>query len=290
MAKVHLDRLHQRYGWTGGKYAALISKIIGEQSSMVANRIGSLTKGRLDREVKRASKHLGRNIQVPDISDVLPKRSVFLRKAADRGELLTDTLRDRLTKDLRNTLTDFIAEGAPTMQYQRGERRGQIKPELVRQFEKTITNTFAGYAKRDPSIGVPPNIHTIAVTEVRSVISDIKHRYTGAMAARLGPNVKLRKRWVHHPTFSKEPRPGHARMNNVTRGQDGVFQVPVYERIGTIKSGPNAGKPRWRKTGAVVPMQHPHDPAAPISEVATCHCELDYVLEALPEPQTPAKK
>lgn len=283
MPKVHLDRLKQRYGWTGGKYRALMRTILAAQSEMIARRIAGIQKGKLDKHARAARKHLGVNLEVPDILEVLPQRSVFIRKGAERGKLMADALRAELTKNLRSAVVKFISEGKDTMQGRKGAERGRLNQELVRRFEGEISRTFAGYARRDPELASPRNVNVIAVTEVGGAIDEIKHGYQAAMAARNRGKLHTVKTWVHHPELSKtEPRPGHRVMDGKRQEIDGRFRVPVYERVGTVKSGPNKGRAKWRRTGGTVLMLHPHDPQAPIGEVAACHCELDYRLEVIP--------
>jgi len=281
--KVHLDRLKSRYGWSGERYQALMAKIIEYQSGFISRRIADIQKGKLDKHARTARKRMGVNLVVPDISEILPKRSVFIRKGAERGKLMTDALRAQLSSHLRDAVIDFIASGKGTMQGRVGVERGRLNPELVTRFEGEIRGVFASYAKRDPELGgVPRNVSVIATTEVRSAIDEIKHTYQASMAARNPGKIRTKKKWVHHPELSKEPRPGHRATGGKTAEISEKFQVPVYERVGTIKSGPNKGRAKWRRTGEKVLMLHPHDPEAPISESASCHCELDYFQEVIP--------
>lgn len=280
MAKIHLDRLKKKYGWTGSKYNALVSKIIMEQDIMISRRVAELHKNRLLVEGKKAAKRTGSNIEVPNVTDVLPKRSVFLRKAATRGELMMDALRDRLTSNLRKAVTEYLDKGKESMQYRQGERRGRIKPELVDDFEKVISSTFSDYVHRKPNTPYPSNIHTIAVTEVNSAISLIKHRYTERLLQVNKGKLFVKKTWRQHPELSKEPRPGHRSVDGKSVAMNEAFSIPVYQRIGTIKSGPNRGRPRWKRTGQYVQMQFPHDPNGPADEVIGCHCNVDYVVVA----------
>jgi len=278
MAKVHLDRLMQRYGWTGGAYRSLMTEVIAAQSQQVSNRIGEVQKAKLDKQARLAERRTGTKLRVPDLSEVLPARSVHIRKAADRGKLLSDRLRSSLTRELRTAVLDWMAEGKPLMQGARGEKRGRMNPELSRQFEDKVRAVFASYAKRDPSIGIPPNCRTIADTEIRASVNEIKHGYVARLAEQNREGFEVMKTWVHHPELSKDPRPGHHALNGKSVPLDGYFRVPTYERIGTVKSGPGAGRSRWRKTGKFVELRHPHDPQAPIEEVASCHCEADYTM------------
>src|SRR5208337_1753984 len=63
--RIHLDRLHQRYGWTGGKYQALVAKIIEENSGVMSRRVGEIQKKKLDRLAREALKKAGHRIELP---------------------------------------------------------------------------------------------------------------------------------------------------------------------------------------------------------------------------------
>ncbi len=276
----YLDRLRLYYGETGlsgSRYDDLMGNILARQSEMISNRLGQVQKRKLDQHAERALKFTGRSLQVPDLSEVLPAKSVHIRKAAERGKMLNDRLRIELSKNLRNAVSQYMAEGQPTMQYQRGEARGRIKPQLIDSFEKTIRSTFQDYSRRGEG-GVPANIRTIATTEIMGAVNEIKYGYMERLAERNPDGIEIRKRWKHHPERSKELRPGHERMNEKTVLISAPFMVPVYKRIGTVKTGPKTGHPRWARVEPPVPMNHPCDPSAPISEIASCHCECDYLI------------
>lgn len=285
MPVAHLDRLRQRYGWKGGKYQSLMSEIIAVQSEQLARRFAEIKKRKLDTMARAATK-AGVQVLVPDLTEVLPGKSVHVKKAAERGKLLTDSLRAQLAKGLRKAVFDFLGEGQPIMQQQRGAKRGRMNPKLVASFQDHVVKTFSAYTKRDPEIGVPANVGTIAVTEVQSIINEIKQRYNETVADRNAGVIEADKTWRHFPSRSQEPRRGHRAMSGRTIPLADRFKVPEYERVGTVKSGPNKGRGKFRRTGAYVFMLHPHDPDAPISEVASCHCELDYTWRLL----TPSRK
>jgi hypothetical protein len=278
MAKIHLDRIKQKYGWTGGKYQALMSHILASQSTMISNRIGEIQKSKINKHISYSERKLGIKLKVPDLSEILPARSVHIRKAADRGKLLSDSLRASLTQNLRESVLEYMAEGRPLMQGVRGEKRGRMNPELVNQFEARIRNTFEAYAKRDPKLQVPPNCRAIADTEVRSSVNEIKHKYMERLAESNRDTLEIRKTWIHHPNLSKDPRPGHRVTNGKTVAMNEMFKVPIYERIGTVKTGIRSGRARWKKTGGFVWLSYPHDSQGPIGEIASCHCEADYMI------------
>ena len=110
MSKIHLDRLKAKYphilkegNVKGEIYRALMTEIIAHNTEQVSKKVAKISKDTYTKQVDKMSSKFKR-LAVPDISDVLPKRSVFMRKAADKGNLITDALRDKLTKDLREII------------------------------------------------------------------------------------------------------------------------------------------------------------------------------------------
>ncbi len=258
MAKFHLDRIKKKYGWRGGSYRALMRKIIDKNSEALARATGRISKDNFAKAASRYGKK-AKTFVLPDITEAIPKRSVFSRKAAEKGKLMTDKLRDRVTKSLRETLLQFSGvSGQPAFILQTGPRRGRINPKLVEQFKRSITSDFSGYTRVDPSYGVPTNIQTIAVAEVRSIANEIKAEYTRKLILANGDNWRVTKTWVHNKSLSQTPRPHHMAMNGKTVGFYEAFALP---------------------NGVV--MMHPHDPNAPAEEVYSCHCDFDIKIEPL---------
>ena len=267
MAKLHLDRLKKRHGWTGGKYQLLMEKILASNSIGMANAVARVKVGRMRESVRRMEPKW-RTLALPNVADVLPKRSVFLKKGADRGTLLADTLRDKLTKNLRDSMLEFETKtGRPGYVKLTGPSRGRISEDFVDLFEGKIRETFEGYTKVDPSIGVPRNVRAIAITETRGTVNEIKHDYFDRLADK-NPGIQVRKRWKHNPQLSeKEPRPGHHLMNGKEIAIDDMFEVPEFVKMGK----------KWEETGGITLMSHPHDPHAGPEEVISCHCDCDYI-------------
>jgi len=267
MPKVHLDRIKKRYGWTGGKYQELMGKILAANSESIANAVGRMKVGRM-KEVARKMGPKWRTLALPSLQEVLPKRSIFLKKGADHGALLTDSLREKLTKNLRDAMKEYETKaGKPAYVKLMGPSKGRVSEDFVNFFEGKIRETFDTYTKIDPSIGVPANIRAIAITEARGTINEVKHDYFERLAAK-NPDVKVRKRWKHNPKLSEtEPRPGHHEMNGKTIAIDDLFEVPAYEKIDG----------EWEPTGGITLMAHPHDPHAGPEEIISCHCDMDYV-------------
>ena len=201
------------------------------------------------------------------MEDTLPKRAVSVRKAAEKGELIRDTLRDSLTKSLRSSLEEFpITTGTPSFITRRGAKAGRISPALITEFEKKITQNFKGYTKRDKTFGMPSNIHTIAVTEARGTINEIKHEYVERFSD-TNPNLTVKKKWIQNRSLSKKYRKGHSVVNGRTVLFNEFFKVPVYKS----KRGVEV------KTGEVW-MRYPHDPNAPANQVIGCNCDYDVFI------------
>lgn len=156
------------------------------------------------------------------------------------------------------------------MQYKAGENRGRIRPELIDRMEKRLRETFSGYTKPD-STGIPPNLRTIAETEVRSAISDIKQMYSQKLQDQNHGKLEIRKIWHHHPRLSKKPRSGHRMIDGQERPLNTPFRVPE------LKRSRNYGT----SLGGYIYMMHPHDPSAPAEQTIGCHCDVSYIAVIL---------
>lgn len=259
MAKIHLDRMRKKYGFTGGNLGQLMQEIMAVNSENLSRAMARISKQRYQKSLGRVTTKT-RQFVIPDVSEVIPKRSVFIRKGAESGKRLTDDLRDRLTKNLRQTMTQFTPKtGEQTFLFRRGPRRGRVNPRLVQDFERQITGTFTTYTKKDPSYGVPKNVQAIAVTEVRSVADEVKWNYAQNLA-KANRDIDVSKRWIHNKALSEEPREHHM----IIDGQRRSLAVDF-----TLGNG--------------VKLRFPHDPQAPVGEVISCHCDMDILVTVLRE-------
>jgi hypothetical protein len=270
MAKVHLDRISKRYGtegWEGKNYQALMKIIIAENTQSITNKVAKINRSGWNSALKKITKKEKRFI-IPDIKDVLPKQSVFIRKGAQQGKILTDELRTRLKKDLRKTLNQFTPKtGEAKFIRRRGTKAGTTNEKLIGQFEKSISSTFKSYTKKDPKYGMPTNIHSIAVTEMRSSINTIKSQYMAKMLDD-NPDLIVHKNWIQNRHLSKVPRIGHgivAKRKPIPLNS--FYNVPSYKKVGG----------RWVRAGSDN-MLHPHDPDAPADQTVSCSCEEEYVV------------
>lgn len=259
MSKISLDRLKAKYphilregNVRGGVYRTLMQSIIAHNTDQVSKKVAKISKDTYTKQVDKMSGKFKR-LAVPDISDVLPKRSVFMRKAADKGNLITDNLRDKLTKDLR----EIIAK--PEYTRRRGALTGTLKASAIKDFEESIKQTFQNYTKRDPKIGIPKNVHTIAVTEVRSAVNQIRHEFTMEMVKK-NPDVEVRKMWKHNGRLVKEGRQAHLDLDGTEIGASEKFVV--YDE----------------QDNREYLAAHPHAENLPPGSVIGCQCECQYFV------------
>ena len=271
MAKFRLDPIAKAYPditWKGETYRDLMTHIIGNQTEKIAKKTLQVSQESFQKVLSKVKGE--KRFVLPNIQEVLPKRSIFFRKGAEKGKLLTDTLRDKLTADLKDALGEFGKTGEPSMVMRRGEMAGRISTKLIKKFRERITNTFDAYTKKNPAFGgVPRNVKTIAITELRSTINDIKHQYVKTMLNQ-NPEYEVEKVWIHNGHLSKTSRLGHVKVSqNKPIPALSYFSLPVYK---TVK-----GKQKF--TGEYLAVLHPHDPRLPAEQIINCKCDSEYVIK-----------
>lgn len=260
MASAFFKRLTKKYGTKnieGKKYGAVIQDILIHNNEKISRAMGRLSESNYKAQIRRLSKKKQSIIKLPDMEKVLPKRSVFLIKAAESSKMIADTLRTKLESDLRKTLEKYQQLGGPKIEIQRGKTTGKINTKLIEEFQKAITKTFESYTKRDPKTGVPGNIRNISITEARSTIGMMKDSYNRNLLKK-NPGMKISKTWIHNKRLSKKPRNGHMKMNGVTVSIDEKFKVD-----------------RETDSGYDM-MDRPHDPNASAAQVIGCSCDCIY--------------
>lgn len=271
MAKIHLSRLEKKYNLSpgtvkGANYRQLMKDIIDNETVNTAKMTARISQSNYTKQMAKV-KDLSKRMVLPNINEVLPKRSIFVRKAAIDGDIITDTLRDSLTKNLRETLREFRTKKTKEPAYlrRRGEQAGTINPKVIAEFEKRITKTFKNYTKINPKYGVPSNVHDIAVTEIRKTINPIKQSYNEKLYAQNKNRFDFFKKWKQNKSLAKVPRLGHLQVDGIQILITENFQVPRYKII----------KKRWVKV-ATDSMRYPHDPAAVAEQVISCNCDIIY--------------
>jgi hypothetical protein len=265
-----MDYLRKRYPKTvfsGTNYAKLMEAIITHNNEKIANKTNQMTKESFKPLISKIGPGEEKRFILPDVSDVLPKQSVFIRKGAEQGKLIRDTLRDALTKNLRDAISEHHGENKPFMVSKRGSHDGRISPEMIDRFQEAITSTFEAYTKRNTKIGVPDNIRLIAIMETRGTINEIKDQYIARMLA-VNPDYYVEKGWIHNSRREKEPRPGHLQMDGVRIPYFENFTVPYYEKI----------KGQWVYKGNDY-IRYPHSADCPNRHKFGCNCEIDYIVK-----------
>src|SRR5271157_5971615 len=217
MAGIHLNRLVNSLGLkpdeiSGMNYQKLIGLIVGKNTQNIGNGVTRISKKRWSDYLQRITPK-GKRFILPDIDTVLPKNHVFMRKSAESGKQISDTLYHSLTGNLRDILSQFSEKtGQPSYIIRRGKTAGRINRQLIDEFGESIRATFEGYTKRDPKTGIPGNIHQIAVTEVRSTVNEIKHTYVIQLIEN-NEGLQGRKAWIHNPMLSFQGRKGHIEVS-----------------------------------------------------------------------------
>jgi hypothetical protein len=286
MAKIKASDLLKKYNIpqnkvSGHNYRKIMNDIIQNNTENTGKAVGRISRENFEKQFKKVRVGEQKRMILPDVSEALPKRSVFMRKSAERGQILSDGMRDRLTRDLRKTLESHTARGRPTMVRAGGRDAGTISPALIEDFQKRMTKTFSDYRKRDPETGVPKNIKAIAITEVRSAVDDAKEQYNRKFYHKNQGSGQMWREWIQNKQLAKQPRHGHDPdiIARFTRGAErtarGVrvrfeeeFVVPVFLRRG--------GRFIYQYTEK---MRHPHDPRGSAGQVINCNCDSQYYFE-----------
>ncbi len=263
MAKISSERLIKKYGKNNiqtGKYQKLMNEIISNNSETINRAILRISKQNYDKALKKITTKKQPFI-MPKIEDVLPKRSVFMKKSAEHGKFIVDTLKDKLTTDLRQSIEKWTKKPYETYRRQfKLYKKPVVNPEIIDNFEKKIKDTFETYTKKDLKYGVPGNIHNIAVTEIRSNVDEIKYKYAEELLRR-NDNLEAWKKWLHYKFLSKKFRPGHREANGQMVKFNEDFKINVYKEI----------KGQYVFMG-VVSCSHPHDSRLPLDQIISCNC------------------
>lgn len=259
MASTFFKRISERYGdenIKGGRYGRIVREILNENNTKTQNKIFRLTNESHKKSLKGFSKEKAKTIKLPISEDVISKRLSIL-KSAEHGKQITESLRDQLQRNLRDTMKEFSGTGENKMEIQRGRTTGKINPKLIKDFQDRIQETFVSRTKKDPETGVPGNVRNIAVTEIRSAIDDIKQTYTERLLEK-NPNLEATKTWLQNKSLSRVPRKGHGRVNGTTIQKNEKFKV-YREDLKNFDY-----------------MDRPHDPDAILEQKIGCSCDIIY--------------
>ncbi len=239
-------RLKKKYNFKGNQYGKLMERIARENAENIGRAVANSDKRRLARNIKDLipKGKRGKKFKLPDVSNII-QRSPTIGKAAERGKLLTKTLREKLGKDVKAVM---LETGISTT-------RGTVPKSLSRKVEKKFQETFKEYAERNPKFGMPSQVHTIAVVESRTAANGIRREYMDAVAEQT--DRQLFKRWVHNADMSSHPRSNHRAMDGREVKQGRKFKLKGADGRTYFTDGP-------------------HSPGLPISEKAGCNCEESF--------------
>jgi hypothetical protein len=248
MAKLSLDRIKQKYGWHGHNYKVLMSAIIADNAQRIHNSILQIDHAHL-REGNRKLRATDQAINLPKLTDVLKPQGIWAKKGAEKSKLITDTLKDRIGRDIKEIL------GKPEYQRKKGKLAGTLKDQAIRDMGDRVRQTFENYTRTDPSIGVPKNIKAIASTEVRAVINQTKQEFMQKLLKE-NDDIVMIKKWIHNGNVwgskSYAPRRWHARLHNTEKPFNENFKI------------------RDEQTAEVYSVPYPHHETLPPGQVINC--------------------
>lgn len=192
--RLTLKKLAKKYGVDieGATYAKVVQEIVNENVARASKKMGDLS----NRRMKQAFADSIKDGIVDLPAYTIP--NVTVRKGAEDGKMITDTLRDTLTRGLRKAITD----------------NPNNTEKAIEQMQAHIKDTFNTYTTSHAKM--------IAVTEVRSSVDLSKAEYVRELIARNPNKLRVTKKWIHHDHLVKIPRPTHKAID----GEKVLFNQP----------------------------------------------------------------
>lgn len=224
----------------GTGYAKRMQSILRENRQNVSETVLEADRKRLVKKVKGGEKIM------PEVKHMLGRSKVFL-KAADSGKEMSRTQREALRRIVKRVL---LEEPYQT-------RAGNVKKHVAVKVKAALKEHYEGYTKQVPPFGIPENLKAIAVTETRSLLSNLRQEYMTTTQETLEATHTVEKEWEHNSSLSHVSRKSH-------RAMDGT-RVPVKAKFVL------AGKYN---------IDGPHDYSLPASEVVSCNCGMKYYVMA----------
>ena len=192
--RLTLKKLAKKYGVDieGATYTKVVQEIINENVTRASKKMGSLSNRRMKQAFADSIKDGIVDLPAYAVSNVT------VRKGAEDGKMITDTLRDVLTRGLRKAITDNPND----------------TEKAIAQMQSHIKDTFTTYTTS--------HARMIAVTEVRSSVDLSKAEYIRELVTRNPNKLRVTKKWVHHDHLVKVPRPTHKAID----GEKVLFNQP----------------------------------------------------------------
>jgi len=192
--RLTLKKLAKKYGVDikGATYAQVVQEIVQDNVARASKKMGDLS----NRRMKKAFADSIKNgiVDLPEYA--IP--NVTVRKGADDGKMITDTLRDTLTRGLRQAILENPND----------------TEKAIAQMQQSVKDTFNTYTTSHAKM--------IAVTEVRSSVDLSKAEYVKELIARNPNRLRVTKKWIHHDHLVKIPRPTHKAID----GEKVLFNQP----------------------------------------------------------------
>lgn len=192
--RLTLKKLAKKYGVDieGATYAKVVQEIINENVARASKKMGDLS----NRRMKQAFADSIKDGIVDLPAYAIP--NVTVRKGAEDGKMITDTLRDTLTRGLRKAITDNPND----------------TEKAIVQMQSHVKDTFTTYTTSHAKM--------IAVTEVRSSVDLSKAEYIRELINRNPNKLRVTKKWIHHDHLVKVPRLTHKAID----GEKVLFNQP----------------------------------------------------------------
>lgn len=169
-----------------------MQEIINENVARASKKMGDLSNRRMKQAFADSIKDGVVDLPAYAISNLT------VRKGAEDGKMITDTLRDVLTRGLRKAITDNPND----------------TEKAIVQMQSHIKDTFTTYTTSHAKM--------IAVTEVRSSVDLSKAEYVRELISRNPNRLRVIKKWVHHDHLVKTPRLTHKAID----GEKVLFNQP----------------------------------------------------------------
>lgn len=192
--RLTLKKLAKKYGVDieGATYAKVVQEIINENVARASKKMGNLSNRRMKQAFADSIKDGIVDLPTYAISNLT------VRKGAEDGKMITDTLRDTLTRGLRKAITD----------------NPNNTEKAIAQMQSYVKDTFTTYTTSHAKM--------IAVTEVRSSVDLSKAEYVRELIARNPNRLRVTKKWVHNDHLVKTPRLTHKTID----GEKVLFNQP----------------------------------------------------------------
>lgn len=192
--RLTLKKLAKKYGVDieGATYTKVVQEIINENVARASKKMGGLS----NRRMKQAFTDSIKDGIVDLPAYAVP--NVTVRKGAEDGKMITDTLRDVLTRGLRKAITD----------------NPNNTEKAIEQMQSHVKDTFTTYTTSHAKM--------IAVTEVRSSVDLSKAEYIRELISRNPNKLRVTKKWIHNDHLVKIPRLTHKAID----GEKVLFNQP----------------------------------------------------------------